>query len=70
MIKPKKSYADGWSDGRKNLIASLTGQLDAMENAYMENVVKWEDSEDGYDADALDARTVITDLRKILKMLT
>lgn len=70
MIRPKRSYSDGWNDGRKNLIASLTGQLDAMENAYVENVVKWEDSHGyGYDEDALDARAVITDLRKVLRML-
>lgn len=70
MIRQKKGYADGWRDGRKSLTESIIGQLDAMENAYMENVVKWEDDEDGYDENALDARAVISDLRKILRMLT
>jgi len=69
-LKPMKGYSEGWQDGRKNLVDSMHRQLDVMEEAYMENVVKWEDEEDGYDENALDARAVIADLRKVLKMLT
>lgn len=69
MIRKGRTYADGWRDGRKALTSEIIKTLDSMENAYIENIVKWEDDEEGYDEKALDAREVISDLRKVLRML-
>lgn len=69
MIKGGRTYADGFEAGRKNIIASLMRTLDGMESAYLDNIVKWEEDEEGYDEKALDAREVISDLRKVLRML-
>lgn len=65
----RKGYAEGFEAGRKNLADAMLRQLDGMLDAYNENVVKWENEEESYDENALDARAVITDLRKVIKML-
>lgn len=69
MIRPKKGYAEGWSDGRKSLTDAMMRTLDNMERSYIDNVFAWEE-DDEFDAKAVDARTVIQDLRKILRMLS
>ena len=65
----RKGYAEGFEAGRKSLADAMIRQLEGMLEAYNENVVKWENEDESYDENALDARAVITDLRKVVKML-
>lgn len=65
----RKGYAEGFEAGRRSLADAMIRQLEGMLEAYNENVIKWENEDESYDEDALDARAVITDLRKVIKML-
>lgn len=65
----RKGYAEGFEAGRKSLADAMIRQLDGMLEAYNENVVKWENEDESYDENAIDARAVITDLRKVVRML-
>ena len=66
----RKGYAEGFEAGRKSLADAMIRQLDGMLEAYNENVIKWENEDESYDENALDARAVITDLQKVIRMLT
>lgn len=64
----RKGYAEGFEAGRKSLAYAMLRQLDGMLEAYNENVLKAYNDE-SYDENALDALAVITDLRKVIRMM-